>query len=261
MIPTTTAVDFDPFAGPAIDQAFPSTPSQREIWSAVMLGDDASRAFNESVSLTLDGTLDVARLQRAVAQLVARHQSLRATFSTDGLTMMVAGPGEFETPLVEVEGERGLKALQRAEVEHVFPLEKGPLVRARLARVSATHHVLIITAHHIVFDGWSMGVCVKELAALYNGATLPPAPGFDAYAQTEARRPSTDEFKKALDYWQKRFAGSAPVLELQRGLSFAFRPVQGALDGIASGVSGIFGALNEIDELRTDNAALLAETP
>ncbi|MBL8910420.1 MAG: AMP-binding protein, partial [Archangium sp.] len=230
MIPTTTAVDFDPFAGPAIDQAFPSTPSQREIWSAVMLGDDASRAFNESVSLTLNGTLDVAKLQTAVARLIARHQSLRATFSFDGLTMMVAQPGDFETPLVEVDGERGLKALQRAEVEHVFPLEKGPLVRARIARVSATHHVLILTAHHIVFDGWSMGVCVKELAALYNGTTLPAAPGFDVYARGEAARPSTDEFKKALEYWTKRFPGSAPVLELpvdkQRPPSRTFESVR-----------------------------------
>ncbi|MFO0599053.1 MAG: amino acid adenylation domain-containing protein [Myxococcaceae bacterium] len=214
MIPTTTAVDFDPFAGPVIDQAFPSTPSQREIWSAVMLGDDASRAFNESVTLSLDGTLDVSKLQQAVRTLISRHQSLRATFSTDGLTMLVANVGDFDVPVVPVDGVKGLKALQRAEVEHVFSLEKGPLVRARIAALSPTSHVLILTAHHIVFDGWSMGVCVKELAALYDGATLPPAPTFDAYARGEAARPSSPEFGKAVEYWQKRFTGSAPVLEL-----------------------------------------------
>jgi amino acid adenylation domain-containing protein len=214
MIPTSTAVDFDPFAGPVIEQAFPSTPSQREIWSAVMLGDDASRAFNESVSLTLEGPLDVAKLQGQVNTLVSRHQSLRATFSTDGLTMLVASVASFETPLVTVEGERGVKALQRAEVEHVFSLEKGPLFRARLAQLSPNSHVLVLTAHHIVFDGWSMGVCVKELAALYNGGTLAPAPTFDAYARTEAARPGTDGFRKALEYWHKQFIGTAPVLEL-----------------------------------------------
>ncbi|MFZ5442713.1 MAG: amino acid adenylation domain-containing protein [Myxococcota bacterium] len=211
---SSTVVDFDPFAGPVIEQAFPSTPSQREIWSAVMLGDDASRAFNESVSLTLEGPLDVARLQRAVSQLVARHQSLRATFSADGLTMLVMGAGEFDTPVVELAHERELKKLQRAEVEHVFPLEKGPLFRARLARLSPTSHVLVLTAHHIVFDGWSMGVCVKELGALYNGLPLPAAPGFDAYARTESERKATPEYGKALDYWHARFTGTAPVLEL-----------------------------------------------
>ena len=231
MIATSTVVDFDPFAGPVIEQAFASTPSQREIWAAVMLGDDASRAFNESVSLTLEGPVDGPALQRAVASLVARHQSLRATFSTDGLTMLVASPGEFETPIIAIAGERELRALQRAEVEHVFPLEKGPLFRVRLATLGPTSHVVIMTAHHIVFDGWSMGVCVKELGALYSaertaslspagervgerGAALPPAPAFDAYARAEAERPGTDTFRKALDYWHARFTGSAPVLEL-----------------------------------------------
>ena len=214
MIATSTVVDFDPFAGPVIEQAFASTPSQREIWAAVMLGDDASRAFNESVSLTLEGPLEVAALQRAVASLVARHQSLRATFSTDGLTMLVAAPRDFETPVVSVQSERELRALQRAEVEHVFPLEKGPLFRVRIASSSPTSHVVIMTAHHIVFDGWSMGVCVKELGTLYSKGSVPPAPAFDAYARGEAERPGTETYRKALDYWHARFSGTAPVLEL-----------------------------------------------
>ncbi len=214
MIPTSTVVDFDPFAGPVIELAFPSTPSQREIWSAVMLGDDASRSFNESVSLTLEGPLDVARLQAAVERLVARHQSLRATFSADGLTMLVADAGSFETPVVAADSARALKALQRAEVEHVFSLEKGPLFRVRIVARSATSHVVLMTAHHIVFDGWSMGVCVKELGALYSGVQLPDPPTFEAYARAELARPATPAFAQALEYWRARFAGSAPVLEL-----------------------------------------------
>jgi amino acid adenylation domain-containing protein len=214
VVPTSTVVDFDPFAGAAIEQAFAATPSQREIWSAVMLGDDASRSFNESVSLTLDGPLEAAKLQRAVEQLVARHQSLRATFSADGLTMLVAASGSFEVPVVALEGPRELKALQRSEVEHVFSLEKGPLFRARLGRLGPTSHVLVLTAHHIVFDGWSMGVCVKELGSLYGGASLPPAPSFDAYARGESERSGTEVFRQAVDYWLARFKGSAPVLEL-----------------------------------------------
>src|ERR1700730_16254657 len=84
------AIDFDPFAGPAIALTVPTTASQREIWAATRLGAEASCAFNESNSLHLVGSLDLEALDDALDDLVQRHQALRTTFSPDGISLLVA---------------------------------------------------------------------------------------------------------------------------------------------------------------------------
>src|SRR6187455_122536 len=88
-------VEFDPFAGPAIVASAPTTEPQREIWTASTLGDDASLAFNESITLRFRGPLDVGALQAAFNDLVARHEALRATVSSDGLSLVVTAPADF----------------------------------------------------------------------------------------------------------------------------------------------------------------------
>src|SRR3954470_3864887 len=127
--------DFDPFAGPAIAQVVPSTEPQREIWTATRIGDDASLAFNESTSLRLRGPLDRDALAAAIRGIVARHEALRATFSDDGMSMMIQESldsqltvHDLTTLASEARAARVDKVL-KASVVHPFDLLRGPLVR------------------------------------------------------------------------------------------------------------------------------------
>ncbi len=199
---------FDPFSGPELLASVPTTEPQREIWTSAQLGPDANLAYNESVSVLLRGPLDVPSLERALQELVQRHEVLRSTFSNDGLTLLVAA--SVEVPLVQhdLTGRPGeLEALTVRAVSEPFDLEKGPLVRAQLAKLSPSEHVLVFTAHHIVVDGWSTAVLLGDLARLYSGSALAPAASFVEWG----RRPA-DASDEA--YWVSRFAGELPVLEL-----------------------------------------------
>jgi amino acid adenylation domain-containing protein len=221
-----TAVDYDPFAAVALDRVVPTTEAQREIWLAAKLSTQASLAYNESVSLRLRGTLDVEALHGALAELVQRHDALRATLGPDGETLCILQQADLPLPLLELSGladaarEMALAERLRGAVETPFALEHGPLFRAELVRCAADDHVLLLTAHHIVCDGWSWWVIVRELAALYGarvgmpGDPLPPAESFADYALIQARRSGGSTLAADEAYWLDRFADPLAALEL-----------------------------------------------
>jgi amino acid adenylation domain-containing protein len=223
---TGEALDFDPFAGGEILLTAPSTEPQREIWTAARLGHEASLAFNESNSLDLHGALDVGALRAAFQDLVARHESLRATFSSDGTTLVVAAQASAALPLVELatldEPERAarLAGILAAEVESPFDLEQGPLLRAQVLRLGPEHHRVIFTAHHIVCDGWSTAVLVKDWARLYSArvmgtpAALEPVQRFSDYARAQAANQGQASRVQAESYWVRQYEGAIPALEL-----------------------------------------------
>lgn len=205
----------------------PSTAAQREIWLSVRMGGrDANLAFNESVSVQVSGTLDLAVLRDAAQAAVDRHESLRATFSADGArmriaeTMAVAVATEDLSVLASDARAARLRAVMDAEVEEPFDLEHGPLIRFRLLKLSADEAQVVITAHHIVCDGWAIDVLVKDLGALYGArrrgvaAALPPADRFSAYAREREQFAESAEAAAVDGYWLERFAGDLPVLDL-----------------------------------------------
>ncbi|WP_223645098.1 non-ribosomal peptide synthetase [Corallococcus sp. EGB] len=218
--------DFDPFAGPALLLTAPSTEPQREVWTGVQMGPDASCAFNESMSVRLQGPLDVECLRAALQDLLERHEALRTTFSADGLTLCVAASTPFPLEVLALdalppsERDARVRELLAHEVETPLPLEAGPLVRPRLARLSPGEHLLTLTAHHIVCDGWSMAVMLRDLATFYSAHvrrtphTLSPAPAFSDYARAQAQLATTPEYAEHERYWLKQFSGALPVLEL-----------------------------------------------
>ncbi|HEX7731448.1 MAG TPA: condensation domain-containing protein, partial [Rhodanobacter sp.] len=167
------AVDYDPFASPALERVVPSTEAQREIWLAAKLGEDASLAYNEAVALTLHGALDRTALLDALQALVDRHDALRASFGPDGETFCVAGGVALavrQTDLGALDASARAAALEECRTRTVllpFDLETGPLFRAELVRLDEGEHVLLLSAHHLVCDGWSWWVVLRELGALY----------------------------------------------------------------------------------------------
>jgi len=204
----------------------PLTEAQREIWFAAQLGAGVSVAYNESCTLHLRGPLDVETLQRAAQQWVDRHEALRVTFSPAGDTQQIAPTLRADVPLVdlsegaETDGAARLAGFIDATVLEQFDLVQGPLWRLRLVRLAAAEHALVLVAHHIICDGWSLHLLVYELGELYTalGRGEPvrlPVPGqLGVYALRQTERDRAPAFAAAEAYWLGQFVDSIPVLDL-----------------------------------------------
>lgn len=224
-------VDFDPFAGPTIEQLISITEPQAEIWLACQFGGhDANRAYNESISLHLQGSLNRAALEQAVNALVRRHEALRSAFSGDGKTVLIFESLPVELAFVDLSGfapsdqEAAIRDDRNANAQHIFDLQNGPLFRMGLLRLSETDHLFTLTAHHIVCDGWSAGVALQDLGALYTAYVqgkmplLPPAESLGHYAAEELSFQKTNEYKAVESFWLKQYEGSVPVVDLPTDL-------------------------------------------
>ncbi|GAB3899451.1 non-ribosomal peptide synthetase [Spirosoma agri] len=224
---TFVEVDFDPFVGPELLRLAPVTESQEEIWTSCQLGgDDASRAYNESVSLKLNGTLDKSALERALLALVRRHESLRSSFNADGTQVCVFQVVPIQLAYIDCSDEQEAKQKQtvatyiQQDALHVFDLLNGPLIKAGLIKVTSTEHLLIITAHHIVCDGWSIGILLQDLSELYSAyakgivPNLPEPSQYSDYAVEQATFIESPEYRRIEKFWVDQYRESVPVLEL-----------------------------------------------
>ncbi|WP_438485388.1 non-ribosomal peptide synthase/polyketide synthase [Streptomyces sp. S186] len=192
----------------------PLSYAQRRLWFAAEL-DPESTEYNSGGALRLTGPLDLPALRRALDALVARHEPLRTTFAeTDGEAVQLVRPATPVHLPVEDCAPADVSARIRAALGGVFDLRTGPLLRATLLRVGAEEHVLVLAMHHLITDGWSMGVVVRELGRLYQGAELPPlALQYADYAVWQRDRLTPEALAAGLEHWRARLAG-APVLEL-----------------------------------------------
>ena len=186
-----------------------------------------STAYHVPAALRLRGELDLPALQRSFDALIARHESLRTCFVEEqGQTLQVIqAQATLELAVEDIAGELddcALQALVAAETLHLFDLQKGPLLRVKLLRMAADDHALIITLHHIVSDGWSMGIMVDELVALYAAysanktAQLPALPvQYADYAVWQRQWMEAGERERQLSYWTAQLGdGEQPLLEL-----------------------------------------------
>ncbi|MBO3098653.1 non-ribosomal peptide synthetase [Gelidibacter pelagius] len=219
--------NFNPFAGPEIDRVIYTTQPQAEIWIACKLGDDdANRAYNESVSLILKGDLGKSAFDDAVQTLVDRHEALRAVFSTDGRFMTIfkqlsiAIDDQDFSEFSDAEKDKSIKNYLSAEANYVFDLVKGPLLKVGLLKLSETEHQLVLTGHHIICDGWSIGIMLQELGGLYSAnvlkttPTLPKPESFSAYADEQQAYLASPEHTKNENFWLDQFKGTVPQLTL-----------------------------------------------
>ncbi|MBJ6766256.1 non-ribosomal peptide synthetase, partial [Myxococcaceae bacterium JPH2] len=164
--------DAPPLIPVSRSQPLPLSFAQQRLWFLDQL-QPGTTAYNMPNALRLEGTLDVDALEHAFTDLCGRHESLRTTFlSVEGEPVqLIAPPTPFQLDRIDLSEreDREDETLRLAEAETTLPfqLATGPLVRARILRLEAQHHVLLVTMHHIVSDGWSMGVLVRELIALY----------------------------------------------------------------------------------------------
>ena len=174
--------------------------------------------------LRIRGSLDVGALERALGALVTRHESLRTTFSSvEGLPVQLVGEPFVPTlPVVELGEEPGRVGTSMTEEAHRgFDLARGPLFRAVLYRLGSDEHVLLLLAHHIVSDAWSIGVMVDELGALYDAfesgraPSLPTLPvQYRDFVRWHREWLQGEVLARQLEYWRSHLSGAPLVLEL-----------------------------------------------
>jgi syringomycin synthetase protein SyrE len=218
---------------PAIEPVARSGPlplsfAQARLWFLERM-ESGGAAYHISWREHLSGALDRAALVRALDRMVQRHEALRTTFAeVDGEPVQrIAPAGEGRFTLVEHDlgGRPGaFEALRRIAAEETgapFSLERGPLVRGRLVRLAPDEHVLLVTMHHIVSDGWSMGVWATELGALYDAFRrgepdpLPPlAVQYADYAAWQRAWVGGEVLRKQAEYWMRTLSGAPELLEL-----------------------------------------------
>lgn len=216
-------VNYDPFRDGELECAVESTEAQRELWLAAQMGNGPNCSFNESVSLHLHGDLDRRELIGALRGLLNRHDALRSCFSQDGKQLVFLKQAQLVLDKVDLSGESEAKAeesFRRICTQAVltpFDLSSEPLARFQLLKFSQVRHILVLTFHHTVCDGWSMYVVAQDLGRLYSSRcgneTLSAAASFVDYAKWD-RSPETEEQRAAsLDYWKQKLSDSAPFLE------------------------------------------------
>lgn len=195
----------------------PLTEAQTEIWLSDQTGPEASAAFNESVSVALEGDIDAFRLAETVRQVAARHAILHASFSADGETMRIAPGAKLPVSIVDLASDPDPQGNLRARIEaratQPYDLVRGPVAEAEIVRLGAGRHVLLLSAHHIVCDGWSMNILLDEIATAYRSgiAELKAPMPFADFAKLVRQDARADE---SATYWTDLFAELPGPLEL-----------------------------------------------
>jgi amino acid adenylation domain-containing protein len=197
---------------------FPLTEGQQEIFLSSQISPEASKAYNIATEIRLEGDLDIEQMKIALQSLVNRHESLRVVFSDDGKNQRIIPSLTLEIPFKDISRDANqpetLQKLYDEEAEHLFDLQSGTLVRFKIIRLEPLVHLIFIHIHHIVCDGWSLGILIRELGEIYAG-NIPDAPKqISRYATEQAAQQKLEVFQKNETYWLEQFADGVPVLDL-----------------------------------------------
>lgn len=213
-----------PDEAPARRETVPLSYAQRRLWFLAQLSPD-SPFYNVPAALRIRGGVDGDALERALQEIVHRHEVLRTTFASQrGEPVQRVAPALHlaleRIDLSRLSGlprdqrDREVASLTSETARRPFDLEHGPLIRAELLRLSDDEHVLLITLHHIISDGWSLSVLFRELAAIYRAilrnepCPLPPLPRqYASYAEEQRAWLAGDLQRQQLEYWTGRLAG------------------------------------------------------
>ncbi|AGC42721.1 non-ribosomal peptide synthetase [Myxococcus stipitatus DSM 14675] len=209
-------------------EVLPQSFAQQRLWFLDRL-EPNSPLYNIALAMKLEGVLDVAALERAFNTVVRRHASLRTTFRQDEQGAVQCIHPEVSLPLAVVDLTELSGAIRAQEVSRLvaqeghrpFDLTKGPLLRVTLVKEGEGEHVMVVVVHHIVADGWSMGVMAREVEALY-GAYVKGEEGkleevglqYADYAVWQREWMKGEVLEEQLGWWRERLRGAPEVLEV-----------------------------------------------
>jgi amino acid adenylation domain-containing protein/non-ribosomal peptide synthase protein (TIGR01720 family) len=235
---TGGAADAPPIVPVERDGGLPLSFAQQRLWLIHQM-QPWSAAYNVPFALRLRGALDVDALERAVAEIVRRHETLRTRFAWDGggAVQVIDAPAPVPLPVQDLrdvpaaEREAQAHALAAAEAGRPFDLSAGPLLRGALLRLADDEHVLLLTMHHVICDGWSLGVLAREASALYDAfsrgepSPLSPLPvQYVDFAAWQRGWLAGEVLDAELAWWRGRLAGAPPLLEIATDRPRAAQP-------------------------------------
>jgi len=212
---------------PPATQMFSLSSGQQRLWFLDQF-EKGSPLYNNFAAIHLQGAIDRDALEASIHQIIKRHESLRTTFAeVDGQAVQVIHPQmSFALAYTDLRGSATgdlnmeIQQLAIEEARQPFDLSMEPLLRVQLLQTATDDHIMFVTMHHIVSDGWSVSVLIKEMAALYEAfhkgekASLPPLPiRYVDYAHWQQQRLKNGELDGELDYWKQQLA-DVSVLEL-----------------------------------------------
>ncbi|HEX4959375.1 MAG TPA: non-ribosomal peptide synthase/polyketide synthase, partial [Thermoanaerobaculia bacterium] len=206
-------------------EPLPLSFAQERMWFLDQLEPNTS-VYNIPIALRLEGSLDPGILEDALSEVVRRHAVLRGRFArgSSGPVQVVGPASQYILPVIDLAGlpseprEGEVRRLAAAEADRPFDLVRGPVLRAWLARLGSTDHALFLNMHHIASDGWSMGVLVREITALYpSRAERKPSPlpelaiQYPDFALWQRGWLRGEVLEKETAYWRRRLAGVVPL--------------------------------------------------
>ena len=226
----------------------PLSFAQQRLWFLEQF-EPNNPAYNMLFAVRIAGNLDVAVLERSLNEIVRRHESLRTTFSVveEKPVQVIAPTLEMKIPVFDFrelpENKRETEARQLIieESKRIFDLSQGPLLRVNLLKLEEKEHILLLTIHHIVSDGWSMGLLFQEISTLYEAfsrehhSPLPELPiQYADFAIWQRQWLQGEVLEKQLFYWKKQLADASPTIELPTDHP---RPVTYTYDGASESVT------------------------
>ncbi|MEH1817514.1 MAG: amino acid adenylation domain-containing protein [Nostoc sp.] len=221
---TATDSSFEPIPSIQRSGELPLSFAQQRMWFLYHL-ESQSPFYNEGLQLRVAGVLNVEALQRSINEIIRRHEILRTTFpAVDGKPVQVISPSlTINIPVLDLQGlkEAEVQQIVTKEARQPFDLSNAPLLRVTLLRLGSESHVLVLIMHHIITDGWSMGIFIQELSNLYRGFTVDsplllaelPIQYVD-FAVWQRQWLTEAIQKQQLNYWKQQLADAPPLLEL-----------------------------------------------
>ena len=212
------------------DGDLPLSFAQQRLWFIDQLEPGIS-AYNIPAAVRLKGPLNLAALEQSLNEIVKRHEALRTTFARwmDGPTQVIAPTLTITLPVVDLrelsesERETEVRRLVTAEAQRPFDLSRGPLLRVTLLRLGEEEHVGLLTMHHIVSDGWSTGILIREMAVLYvafsagRSSPLPALPiQYADFAHWQRQWLQGEVLETQLAYWKEQLLGAPPLMDCRR---------------------------------------------
>ncbi|MCA2718482.1 MupA/Atu3671 family FMN-dependent luciferase-like monooxygenase [Microcystis sp. M169S2] len=204
--------DQSPYQGGLGGDQVPLTEAQRQLWILAQLGENGSAAYNQSVTLQLSGPLNPVAMTQAIQRISDRHEALRTKINTQGDSQEILPQVEINCPILDFSADQASAQQQaeqwlKEESEKPFDLSQGCLVRWHLLKLEPELHLLVLTTHHIIADGWSMGVILRELGELYSAkcqgvtANLKTPKQFRELIEWQSQPSQGEELKKQQAYW------------------------------------------------------------
>jgi amino acid adenylation domain-containing protein len=214
--PENSKDSFDRIEPAGEQQYYPLSPAQKRLYFLYRL-EEAGRGYNMTQAVILEGDHDAHKLETVFRRMIERHESLRTSFyMKEGEPVQeVHKETDFEIEYIENPGSSYSHQDLVMDFIRPFDLARAPLLRVRLVNLDDGKHLLLLDMHHIVTDGTSLGILIKEFALLYKGEELPPLRiGYKDYAVWLAHQRRRELIKEQEAYWTRTFSGEVPVLDL-----------------------------------------------